>query len=82
MWRVKNTLKNIIQKGLLHILMGSFLSKVVSFFGSIFLVRILSKEHYGILSYLENIYGYLLTLAGMGVSNAILRYVILGKNRH
>ncbi len=81
MWRVKNTLKNIIQKGLLHILMGSFLSKVVSFFGSIFLVRILSKEHYGILSYLENIYGYLLTLAGMGVSNAILRYVILGKNR-
>ena len=67
-------------KGLFHILSGSFLTKIVSFFGSIFIVRILSKQEYGILGYIENMYGYVLTIAGMGLSNALLRYVILGQN--
>ena len=80
-------MKNIISyicvlssKGLFHILSGSFLTKIVSFFGSIFIVRILSKQEYGILGYIENIYGYVLTIAGMGLSNALLRYVILGQS--
>ena len=71
--------KKIYQKGLVHILAGSFMTKLVSFFGSIFLVRVLSKEDYGILGYLDNLYGYVFVLAGMGVSNAVLRYVVLGK---
>ena len=81
------TFKNIINylireiwtRGIIHIFVGSFLTKLVAFFGSIFLVRVLSKQDYGILSYLENIYGYIFVLAGMGLSNAILRYVVLGK---
>lgn len=67
------------RKGLVHILSGSFMTKLVSFFGSIFLVKVLSKEDYGILGYLDNLYGYVFVLAGMGVSNAVLRYVVLGK---
>lgn len=55
--------------------------KLVAFFGSIFLVRVLSKEEYGILSYLDNFYGYVLVFAGMGLSNAILRYVVLGETQ-
>jgi len=68
----------IFKKGLVHILAGSFMTKLVSMFGSIFLVRILTKEEYGILGYLENIYGYVLVLAGMGMANVVLRYVVLG----
>lgn len=73
-------IKSIFKKGLIHVLMGSFMTKLVSMVGSIFVVRLLSKEEYGILGYLENIYGYVFVLAGMGLSNAILRYVVLGEN--
>lgn len=77
--KIKLFILNIWKKGLIHILTGTFLTKLVSFFGAIFLVRVLSKEDYGILGYLENIYSYVFILAGMGMSNAILRYVVLGK---
>ena len=77
---VVDIIKNIFKKGLVHILAGNFMTKLVSLFGSIFLVRILSKEEYGILGYLENIYGYVFVLAGMGMANAILRYVVLGED--
>ena len=81
MEKLRTIVNNILKKGLLHILTGTFLTKVVSFFGSVFLVRVLSKEDYGILGYLENIYGYVWIFAGMGLSNAILRYVILGESK-
>ena len=70
----------LIKKGALHILLGSFLTKFVTLFGSIILVRILSKSQYGNLAYLENLYGYIYVLSGMGYNNSILRYVVLGKN--
>lgn len=78
---LKDLLKKIWAKGLLHILAGTFMTKLVGFFGSIFLVRVLSKWEYGVLGYLENIYGYIFILAGLGMSNAILRYVVLGKTQ-
>ena len=69
--------KYLWKKGLVHIFAGSFLTKCISFFGSIVLVRVLSKFEYGVLSYLENIYGYVWILAGLGLSNSILRFVVL-----
>jgi len=79
--KVINSIKTIWKKGLIHILTGTFIIKLISFFGSIFLVRVLNKQDYGVLGYLENIYGYVFIFAGIGVSNAILRYVVLGKDR-
>lgn len=73
----KKMMTSIWKKGLPHIFAGSFLTKCISFFGSIVLVRTLSKTDYGVLSYLENIYGYVWILAGLGFSNAILRFVVL-----
>lgn len=67
-------------KGAFHIILGSFVTKFVSFFGTIFLIRIMSKDSYGQLSYMENIYGYIFIFAGMGLGNGLLRYVILGGN--
>lgn len=78
--RIVDGIKAILKKGLVHILAGNFLTKLVSMFGSIFLVRILTKEEYGVLGYLENIYGYVLVLAGMGMANVVLRYVVLGNS--
>ncbi|HYE09819.1 MAG TPA: oligosaccharide flippase family protein [Patescibacteria group bacterium] len=75
----KNQISKLWTRGAFHIFIGSFLSKFIAFFGSIFLVRVLSKNSYGILSYIENIYGYIYIFAGLGLGNALLRYVILGK---
>jgi hypothetical protein len=70
-------IKQLYNKGALHILCGTFATKFVTFFGSIVVVRILSKEEYGLLGYIENIYSYALIIAGMGLSNAALRYVVI-----
>lgn len=76
----KNKINILFHSGFFHILCGSFMTKFVAFFGSIFVVRILTKHEYGILSYLENIYGYAYVFAGLGLANALLRYIVLGKN--
>lgn len=75
--------KNIIQAssvGAFHVFIGQFCSKFVTFFGSIVLVRILSKHDFGVLSYYENLFGYAIIFAGFGLSNAIIRYVVLGND--
>ncbi|WML46681.1 oligosaccharide flippase family protein [Neobacillus sp. PS3-34] len=76
---LKNKFVDLWRRGAFHILLGSFVTKFVVFFGTIFLVRILSKTSYGVLGYIENIYGYIYIFAGLGLNNAVLRYVILGK---
>lgn len=81
---VKKIHKKIIElwnNGAFHIMIGSFLNKFISMFGSIIIVRLLSKTEYGILSYIENLYSYVYVVAGLGLSNAILRYVVLAKSK-
>ena len=80
--KIKFYFKTLYEKGLFHILSGSFLTKIVGFLGSVFLVRVLNKQEYGILGYLENMYNYVFVIAGLGLSNAIVRFVILGKDIH
>lgn len=74
---VKN-IKNLWAKGALHVIMSSFATKFVGMVGSIFVVKLLSKADYGVLGYVENIYGYVFIFAGLGLSNAALRYLIIG----
>ena len=72
-----NRIRSLKQNGAFHIVAGSFLTKFVSFFGSIFIVRFLSKADYGILSYYENFMGYFIVLVGHGLDTATLRYIVL-----
>ncbi|NLD19020.1 MAG: oligosaccharide flippase family protein [Clostridiales bacterium] len=78
--RIITNLKVLWQKGALYIVIGSFATKFVTLFGSIFIVRLLSKDEYGVLSYVENLYSFVLLIAGFGLSNAVLRYVVLGND--
>ncbi len=77
--RIMNTIKKVMEKGAHYVIMGSFLTKFVAFFGSIFLVRLMSKLEYGILSYYENIYGYFLLAAGLGLAVGMLRYTVIAE---
>jgi len=73
-------IKKTLSGGAIYIIAGNFLTQFAIFFGSIFLVRALSKEDFGLLSYIENIYGYIYIFAGMGLINGLLRYIILSKD--
>lgn len=64
-------------KGAAGILCGTFLTKAAAFLGSIILVRVMSKQDYGVLSSLENIYTYVYLLAGFGLNNAVFRWLVL-----
>ena len=66
-------------RGAFHILVSTFANKFVVFFGTIVVVRLLSREDYGLVSYVENIYGYVLIFAGLGLSNGLLRFIVLAE---
>ena len=60
---------------------GNFATKFVTFFGSVFLARLLSKPDMGLLTYMENLCSYAYLLMGLGMSNSILRYNIKNEDR-
>ncbi len=77
---IKPKVKKLTESGAIHITLGTFATKFVAFFGSIAVVRLLSKDDYGLLSYVENIYSYAFIFAGFGLANAMLRYLITAKS--
>lgn len=79
--RIYSFIRKLVNKGAIHVLFGSFATKFVTFFGSIFLVRLLSKSEYGILSYYENFLGYFTVFAGLGLAAGIQRYLILADSK-
>jgi len=76
-FKISNQIDLLRKKGAFYIVIGSFLTKFVSFFASIFVVRLMTKTDYGILSYYENLYSFFLIAMGLGFSNGILRFVVL-----
>lgn len=75
-----NLIKLVFKKGAFHIIIASFVNKFVAFFGSIFIVRLLSKDDYGIYTYAFNLFNYAYLVAGIGLSYAVLRYALLYDN--
>lgn len=76
---IKEKIRKMYDSGALHITLGTFATKFVAFFGSIVVVRLMSKYDYGLMSYVENIYSYAFILAGLGLSNGILRYLVISE---
>lgn len=74
---VKDKLLSVIEKGAPHILIGSLATRFVSLFASVFVVRILSKTDYGVLSYYDNLYSYFFLFVGYGLINSVLRYIVI-----
>lgn len=68
--------KKVYAQGAFHIIAGSFLTKFSALLASIFIVRVLTKDDYGAVSYIENIYGYLYILIGMGLDISLMRFMI------
>lgn len=75
--KIKSTGKILFQKGAFHVFVGNFVNKFIGLFGSIFIVRLLTKTDYGTLGYVENLYSYGYIFAGLGLSAATLRYGVI-----
>lgn len=71
LWEGLGTLK---KRGFFHIIAGSTLAKIAGFVSVFFLPRFLSKNDYGLLTYVDNIRNYVMLLNGIGITNATLRY--------
>lgn len=70
---IKEIIKKFARTGFFHIFGGSVINKVVAFLSSIVLVRLLTKEEYGVFTYAWNIYNIVILLNGLGVATAVLQ---------
>ncbi len=77
---LRNKAARLYGSGALHITLGTFLTKFVAFFGSIVVVRLLTKSEYGIMGYVDSIVGYASLFAGFGLFYALLRYVVIAED--
>ena len=73
----KKNIMKLMNAGAIHVILGSFFTKFVTFFGSIFIVRVLSKTDYGILTYYENFISYFTIMLGLGMAAGLTRYMVL-----
>ena len=77
--KLVSSVRGLAEKGAVDILIGSFLTKIAAFLGSIILVRVLPVKDYGLLTFAENRYTYVYLFAGLGLNNAVFRYVVLAE---
>lgn len=66
-------LKFLLRTGFFHIFGSSVLNKIISFLSNVLLIRILSKDEYGIFTYAWNIYALVLLADGMGIASGVLQ---------
>ena len=72
--RLKNKIFDLFKGGFFHIFIGNTMIKLIAFVSSIVIVRLVSKSDYAYLAYADNLYNYVVSLAGMGMTAAVLKY--------
>ncbi len=78
---VSKKIKSLMRGGFFHIFFGSVLVKLIAFFSSIVVVRLVDKSAYAYLTYADNLYNYALAFAGLGMPSAICKYCAVAKSK-
>nr|WP_264472833.1 oligosaccharide flippase family protein [Extibacter muris] len=78
---IKNKIKSLFAGGFFHVFAGSILAKLIAFISSVVIVRLVTKVDYAYLAYADNLYNYVISLAGMGMTAAILKYCATAKTK-
>lgn len=71
---VKEKLKKLYQTGFFHIFSANIINKILLFCNGIFIVKVLSKESFGIYSYSQNLLSLFLLFSGLGINNGLLQF--------
>ncbi|HPK40924.1 MAG TPA: oligosaccharide flippase family protein, partial [Candidatus Cloacimonadota bacterium] len=79
--RIQCQLQKLWERGFYHIFGASFINKVIQFSASILLVRILSKQLYGVWTYAENILQFFLLLQGLGCVVGLLQFASANQDK-
>lgn len=66
----------LARKGFFHVLLGGVAVKFVAFASSIVIVRLLTKDDYAIVVYVDNIYNYIYLVAGLGFASGVLKFCV------
>lgn len=69
-----NILTRLKRTGFFSIFFSNVFAKVLSFFGGIVIIRILSKGDYGLYTYVMNCYGMIFLLNDFGCGDAMMQY--------
>ena len=72
--KVKEKIKAGLDKGLGHILGTGLLNKIIAFFANVCIVRILSRDAYGVFGYADNITNFFLLTSGLGMINGVMQF--------
>lgn len=80
--RAKDMFHSIRKKGAFLFLGSGILSKVLTFLSNIMIVRILSKDSYGIVSYAIGITQVIMLFSNFGMDTVVLQYTPEEENRH
>lgn len=72
---IKRKIDKLNKTGFFSIFIATVLSKVITLLGGVVLVRVLSKEDYGLYAYIHNCYSMLFLLNDFGISSAALQFM-------
>ncbi len=71
---IKNKIKKLYETGFFHIFSSNVINKILLFCNGIFIVKVLSKENFGIYSYSQNLLSMFLLFSGLGINNGLLQF--------
>lgn len=71
---IMDTIKKHVKNGFLHVFSAGTINKIVSLCSSIFIVRVLSQNDYGMYSYVINIVNMFMLFNGLGTLTGLLQY--------
>ena len=79
--KIIDKVKTLLNGGFFHIFVGNTLIKMIAFVSSVVVVRLVNKNDYAYLTYADNLYNYVISFAGLGMSSAILKYCATAKSQ-
>lgn len=71
---MKDRLKYLLKDGFFHIMGSSFINKIIAFLTNLLLVRILSKNDYGVFTGAFNVFYIVFLFSGLGIISGILYF--------
>ena len=72
---LRNNLQKLYRTGFFHIFSANVINKILLFCNGIFIVKVLSKESFGIYSYSQNLLSLFLLFSGLGINNGLLQFL-------
>lgn len=74
MKQILNKIKSGYRKGFFHIFSSNVLNKIFTFCGGILLIRVISKNDFGLYNYSQNILSIFLLINGFGITEGLMQY--------